>query len=265
MEIFTLPFMQRAFLAGILAAITSGFLGIFVVLRRSSFFGDAIAHASLAGVAFGLLLGVDPLLTASLLAVLIAFFLFKVEKNRVFSIDTLLGFTLPFFMALGVLLLSFIKGYQPELISFLFGSILSINQKNLLAIGILTFSVLTFTFFFKNHLILTTFDKEQAKLSGVSVEKIVLFYYIILSLTIIISIKTVGIILANALLVIPAATAKLMSRSLSQMFFVTPLVSCFGVVSGLVISYFFNFPSGPSIVVSLGIIFLLTFLFRKLK
>lgn len=264
MEIFGLPFMQRAFLAGILAATTSAFLGIFVILRRSSFFGDAIAHASLAGIAFGLLLGIDPLLTASLLAVLIAFSLFKIEKSKVFSIDTLLGFTLPFFMALGVLFLSFIKGYQPELISFLFGSILSVNQKNLLAIGFLTFLVLAFIFYFKNHLILTTFDKDQAKLSGVAVEKITLFYYIILSLTIIISIKTVGVILANALLVIPAATAKLVSRTLSQMFLITPLVSCFGVVSGLIISYFLNFPSGPSIVVFLGITFLLTFLFKKI-
>lgn len=264
MELLTISFIQRAIIAGILAAITAGLLGIFVILRRSSFFGDAIAHASLAGIALGIFLNFDPLLCAAVLAVIISIFLFKIEKKEVLTVDTLLGFTLPFFMALGVLILNLIPGYQPELISFLFGNILAISQSNLVLIVVISLIVFAFIYYFRQQLILVTFDIDQARLSGINVDRILLFYYILLALTIVIGIKSVGIVLVNALLVIPAATAKVIAHSLEQMFVLTLIFAIIGVVVGLFASYFLNIPSGAAIVIYTGLQFILTLLIKRL-
>jgi hypothetical protein len=127
------PFMQRALVAGLLVGVVSSVLGVFVVLRRSAFFGDAVAHASLAGVAAGVVTGTSPLALAAVVAVGIGLSLHRFERSAHLSLDTILGFILPFFMAIGVLLLSLSPGFQPELLSYLFGSILTVTWEGLAA------------------------------------------------------------------------------------------------------------------------------------
>src|SRR2546425_12251437 len=122
------PFMQRALAAGVLVGVMTSLLGVLVVLRRSAFFGDAIAHAALAGVAVGVLTGWNPLLAAVGVGIGIAMSLQAVERRSRLALDTLLGVVLPFFLALGVLMLSLTPGYQPELVRFLFGSILTVSR-----------------------------------------------------------------------------------------------------------------------------------------
>ena len=138
MDVLAYAFMQRALVAGLLVSVMTSLLGVLVVLRRSAFFGDAIAHASLAGVALGVLTGWHPLLTAAGVSVGISMLLHAVERRTRLALDTVLGFVLPFFMAIGVLLLSLKPGYQPELMSFLFGSILTVSSDNLLLIAAIT-------------------------------------------------------------------------------------------------------------------------------
>ena len=142
MDVLAYPFMQRALVAGLLVSLMTSLLGVLVVLRRSAFFGDAIAHASLAGVALGVLAGWHPLLTAAGVSVGISMGLHAVERRTRLALDTVLGFVLPFSMALGVLLLSFKPGYQPELMSFLFGSILTVSRDNLVWVAGITLVVL---------------------------------------------------------------------------------------------------------------------------
>jgi ABC-type Mn2+/Zn2+ transport system permease subunit len=250
------PFMQRALLAGVLVGLITSLLGVLVVLRRSAFFGDAIAHASLTGVAIGVLAGWPPLLTAAGVGVGIATSLHAMERRSRLAIDTVLGFILPFFMALGVLILSLTPGYQPELVSFLFGSILTVSHENLYVIVVITAVVLGFLLRYRQQLIFATFDEDAAQLAGIQVSLILTAYYVLLALVVIASLRTVGVILANALLIIPAATAKLLARSLAQMFVLTPVLGMASVLGGMLGSYYLDLPSGPSIVLLAGSLFL---------
>jgi ABC-type Mn2+/Zn2+ transport system permease subunit len=262
MQVLAYPFMQRALLAGVLVGMMTSLLGVLVVLRRSAFFGDAIAHSSLAGVAVGLLTGWHPLLTAAAVGVGIATSLHVVERRTRLPLDTVLGFILPFFMAIGVLLLSLKPGYQPELMSFLFGSILTVSRANLLVIALITMVVLGIFYQVRSQLIFAAVDEEAAQLAGVRVGWLLTGYYILLALAIIASLRTVGVILVNALLIIPAATAKMLARSLMHMFVLTPLLGTACVVGGIIVSYALDLPSGPAIVVLSGLLFLSVALWR---
>jgi zinc transport system permease protein len=256
--------MQRAIIGGVFVAALTSWIGILVVLRQSSFYGDAIAHASLTGVALGLLINLNPILVAALYAILVSFVLPYLKKHSGLPIDSLLGFILPFSMAIGVILLAFIPGYQPELISFLFGSILAISWSDVLTILALVVITLITTSILRSKLIFASFDNEYAKVSGIKVEKIDIVYQILLAVTIVAGIRLVGIILVNALLVIPASTTRLFSKSLKQMFVFTPILAISVVVLGLVFSYIFNIPSGPAISVFSGFLFLLGVVLKKI-
>lgn len=264
LEVFAYPFMQRALVAGLLVGALTSLLGVLVVLRRSAFFGDAIAHASLAGVALGVLTGWPPLLPAAGVGIALAMSLHTAERRTRLSLDTVLGFILPFFMALGVILLSLKPGYQPELVSFLFGSILMVNHQSLLVIAVIAVVVLGFFWRFRHQVVFAAFDEEAARLAGVPVTQVLTGYHVLLALVIIASIRTVGVVLVNALLIIPAATAKQLARSLTHMLMLTPLLGMASVIGGLVASFYLDLPSGPTIVVLAGLVFLGVTLVTKL-
>ena len=164
-DALTYPFMQRALAAGVLVGVMTSLLGVLVVLRRSAFFGDAIAHAALTGVAIGVLTGWNPLFAAVGVGIGIAMSLQVMERRSRLALDTVLGFVLPFFLAVGVLLLSLTPGYQPDLVSFLFGSILTVSRDSLLVIVTITVVVLGFLLRFRHHLIFATFDEDAAQLA----------------------------------------------------------------------------------------------------
>jgi zinc transport system permease protein len=255
-EALALPFLQRALAAGLLVGVVASLLGVFVVLRRSAFFGDAIAHASLAGVALGVLTGLPPLLPAAGVGIGIGLGLNRVEKKSRLGVDTILGFVLPFFMALGLLLLAFSPGFQPELLSYLFGNILAVGPESLWIIAAIAVGVVPVLLAMRRPLIFATFDPDGARVSGIRVDGLLTLYHVLLALVVIASLKIVGIILVNALLVIPAATAKLLARSLKQMFVLAPVIGVASVLVGLFASYSFDMPSGPAIAVVAGLAFL---------
>jgi ABC-type Mn2+/Zn2+ transport system permease subunit len=255
-ELFAYPFMQRAVAAGVLVGLVTGVLGVFVILRRSAFFGDAVAHASLAGVALGVVTGTSPLGLAAVVAVGIGLALRRLEQSARLSLDAILGFVLPFFMAIGVLLLSLAPGFQPELFSYLFGSILTVSWEGLVvvvAVGVGTGEMLA------RHgraLVFAAFDADGAHAAGVDVARLVTLFHVLLALAVIASINVVGIVLVNALLVIPAATAKLLASSVRRMFVWAPLIGIASVLAGLAVSSALDLPSGPAIVVVAGLGFL---------
>lgn len=255
-EALSLPFLQRALAAGLLVGLVASLLGVFVVLRRSAFFGDAIAHASLAGVALGVLTGLPPLLPAAGIGIGIGLGLNRVEKKSRLPVDTILGFVLPFFMALGLLLLAFAPGFQPELLSYLFGNILAVGPGSLWIITAIAAGVVPILLAMRRPLIFATFDPDGARVSGIRVDALLTLYHVLLALTVIASLKVVGIILVNALLVIPAATAKLLAHSLKQMFVFAPAIGIASVLVGLFASYHLDVPSGPAIAVIAGLAFL---------
>jgi zinc transport system permease protein len=255
-EALALPFMQRALAAGIIVGLVASLLGIFVVLHRAAFFGDAIAHASLAGVALGAVTGAPPIALAAVVGVGIGLSLNRFERRGKLALDSILGFVLPFFMALGILVMSFSPGYQPELLSYLFGSILAVDRWSLLAIAAFSVVALVWLVRIRRPLVFTTFDRDGARVAGVHVDRLLTTFHVLLALVVIASIKIVGIILVNALLVIPAATAKLLARSLTQMFVLAPVIGIASVVAGLAASYWLDLPSGPAIVAVAGLIFI---------
>lgn len=257
-EAISLPFMQRALLGGAVVSILAALIGIFVTLRRSSFYGDAIAHSSLTGVALGVLIGFNPLVAAAVYAIGISLLLPLLQSQSRLPIDSLLGFILPFSMGLGVIILALTPGYQPELISFLFGSILAIGWMDLAIItAIALVSVLIIAQLYSS-LVSVSFDSEFAKVSGIRVGLIEVIYSILLALTIVAGIRIVGIILVNALLIIPASTVRLYARSLFQMFIFTPILAVITTIFGLFLSYFLNVPSGPAIAVVSGTLLILS-------
>lgn len=256
------PFMQRALVAALLVGLVASLLGVFVVLRRSAFFGDAVAHASLAGIAVGVVTGAPPLLFAAGVAVGIGLVLHRLERVGQLSLDTILGFILPFFMAVGVLVLSLSPGFQPELLSYLFGSILTVSWWGLLAIAVVTVVVVAVLARLGRRLVFATFDPDGAHAAGIDVGRLLTAHHVLLALVVIASISLVGIVLVNALLVIPAATAKLLARSLHQLFVLAPLFGTTAALAGLAVSYAFDLPSGPAIVIVSGLGFLAAWLWR---
>jgi zinc transport system permease protein len=255
-ESLAYPFMQRALLAGILVGLVTSLLGVFVILRRSAFFGDAVAHASLAGIAVGVVGGMPPLLPAAAVAVGIGLTLHRLERVGRLSLDTILGFILPFFMAIGVVVLSLSPGFQPELLSYLFGSILTVSWQGLGVTALVALAVVALLARLGRRLVFAAFDPDGAHAAGVDVSRLLMLHHALLALTIIASISVVGIVLVNALLVIPAATAKLLARSLGQMFVLAPLLGIASVLGGLVASSWIDAPSGPAIVLFAGLLFM---------
>lgn len=265
LSIFELPFMQRAFIGGGIVSILLACLGVFVVLRRSSFFGDAIAHSSLTGVAIGLLMGVPTIIAATLYAIGVSFFIpWMKEKSRL-PVDTLLGILLPVSMALGVIILTLIPGYRADLMSFLFGSILGISWVNIGFTLLLSLAIGIFLFFWGKQLLALSFDSDYAVIQGIHVNKIDLLYHLALAVSIVLGIQVVGIILVNALLIVPSATARLLARSMKELFILAPIIAFGTTISGIVLSYYLNLPTGPAIGVLSGIVFVIGFIVHNIK
>lgn len=251
------PFMQRAILGGLTVAVMCAAIGVFVTLRKESFISEAIAHASLAGVAFAFLIAAQPLWVAVLVGIFTSWGITFVQKRVNISADAVIGIFLTVVFALGILVLSVLPGYKPELSSYLFGSILSITQADLLASLIFLIPVTSLIVFLYRPMLFSAFDPEYAQIRGVKVALYDYFVRILTAIVIVLSIKLVGIVLVTALIVIPPSAAKLMARRFSQMIPYSLLVAVVSVILGLWASYFLNVPSGSTIVLMAGLIFAL--------
>jgi zinc transport system permease protein len=247
-EILSLPFMQRAFLAGIALGFVLPFLGVFVTLRKMSFFGDGIAHASLAGVAIGIVSGQSPFMVALIFAAFIGVLVYFLEKKTKVSSDALIGLLFTGSLALGLVVMSRKHGYQPELMSFMFGNILSVSTNDLLIICAFSVPILLALIIYFRKLTLLSLDKESAWLYGVNTDILDLFFHVLLSITIVLGVKLLGIILVSALLIIPPTIARLTAPSFISFVVTSVVLGQFFIVAGLFISYIFDLPSGASII-----------------
>ncbi len=247
-EILSYPFMQRAIIAGVVLAALLAWLGVFVVMRKMSFFSDGIAHASLAGIAIGIVASVHPLTTAIIFSIIFALIIYTLEKNTTLSSDAIIGMLFTSGMALGVVLISLKSGYQPDLVSFLFGNILAIRSVDLLIICILSVLIILFLIFNYRSITLMALDVDTAYLAGVKVNLLQITFYIILAVSVVLGLKILGIILVSALLIIPPSIAKLLARSFKGLIACSVLFSEFIVLLGITLSYYLDSPTGPVIV-----------------
>lgn len=249
--------MQRALIAGVISAVLVGWVGIYVVSRRMSFIGEGIANASLAGVALALLAGWAPLPVAILVGLLVAGVIFVIERKTVIAIDSAVGILCTSALALGVILLRFFRGYQPELVNFLFGNILSVKNSDLIVTEVFGVIVFLLLAFFTRQLTFMTIDPEGGYLHGLSRWGYDLLLYAMTAVTVVLSIKLLGVILVSALLVIPSSISKLLSSSFSAFRWNGIIFSVVIVVVGLCLSYWLDLPSGATIVLFGATLFVL--------
>ncbi|PIR06009.1 manganese transporter [Candidatus Jorgensenbacteria bacterium CG_4_10_14_0_8_um_filter_39_13] len=264
LEIFQYSFFTRALISGIFLAALLAILGIFVVIRRMSFFSDGVAHASLAGIALAVIFSLNPLLIAIISAVIFSLFIYFLEKKTNLSSDALIGLIFTTGMALGVVLISLKAGYQPDLMSFLFGNILAITQLDSQIMIIVSLLLLTLLIFIKNDLLLASLDRVGAYLKEIKISRLEIAFYVVLAVAIILGIKMLGIILVSALLLIPPSSAKLLSRSFKGFFWKSLLISELTIIFGLFFSFYFNWPTGATIVLTGAVIFFLILLLNKI-
>ena len=250
-------FIVYALAAGIALALVVGPLGSVVIWRRMAYFGDTLAHAALLGVALAVAAEQLPMAGVVLIGVLIAVLLFWLEKQRDLSTDTLLGILSHSALALGLIVLSVIQsqGFNINLMSYLFGDLLAVNQSDLVLMYGSAFIILLVFSRLLSPLISISVNEELARVDGIAVEKVRFIFMILLALVIAVALKVVGILLITALLIIPAATARLFSKSPRQMVVISIFISAIAVVLGLYISLSWDLPTGPAIVVCASSLF----------
>ena len=254
-EILTYSFMHRALISGIAIAILCSVVGLFLVLRRYSLFGDAIAHSSFGGIALGLLAGVYPLWTAYGVSIVSALIITKIKDRYNISGDASIAVLLSSGIAAGLVIISFSGGFTIDIFSFLFGSILLVSVNDTILILALTGAILIVILLLYRQLLYSTFNEEQAKVSGIPVEKINYLIIFMAGITVVTSIQLVGVLLISALFVIPNVTAIMYGRGFKQTAIISMSFSVFSVVVGILISYIFDItPAGTIVLLSVGLL-----------
>ncbi len=259
-DLLQLPFMHRALMGSVLTGLMGGLMGSFTILRQLSFFSDALGESALLGIGIGVLLGLDPswviLPFAALFALGVAYFL---ERTHLWT-DALLNIVCSSSLAIGIILLSFRDDYKGGITHLLFGDILAVRTSDLVFSGLMLVACVIFIGLTLRSQILLTLHESMAIARGVSVSAQRTAFIVLLSLVVGISIKAIGVLLISAFVVIPACAARLLSRTFVQYILISAGLGALSAVIGMIISAFFDLPSGPSIVTAQLAIFLLSML-----
>jgi len=256
-EFFTYPFLQRALAASIMVGILCPFVGNFVVLRRMSFFSDAISHSAFAGIAVGAVLGIDLSISSVAVAIVIALIIGFLSEKTGLSHDTVIGIAFSGAIASGMLIMGMLKGYRADLFTFLFGDILAITGNDLLMILAVSILAVVILVIFLKPFLQITFNSDLARVEGINVRLFEYLLFLIIAVVITISLKIIGMILVTSLLIVPAASAKNLASSMKRLFVLSSLFGVISGVAGLIASVYLDTSSGPTIVlVSIGIFFL---------
>lgn len=254
-------FMQRGMAAALLVGVLCSIIGVYVVLRSMAFLGDAMAHAVLPGVAIAYLAGGNLLVGALVAAIVVALSISFFSRKGALKEDTAIGILFTAALALGIALISTIRTYAVDLSHILFGNVLGVSERDLwIAAGIGLVVVITLALAYKPILVVT-FDPVLAATLRLRVEFFRGLLLVLLALTIVVSIQTVGVALAAAMLVTPAATAYLLTRRLPAMMATSAVIGAFSSVIGLYASYYLNIASGAAVVLAATLCFLLAFFF----
>lgn len=248
-------FLLYALAAGIGVALVAGPLGCFVVWRGLAFFGDALAHSALLGLALGIALGVAPELAVIGFAAVFALLLALLERYGPLASDTLLGILAPSMLACGMVAASVLPGARLDLVSALFGDVLAVGPADLAWIYGGGLAILAGLLCLWRPLIAATAEAEMAAVEGMAVARLNLALLLLLALTVALAVKIVGVLLIGALLVIPAAAARTLARSPEAMAAMAAGIGCSAVVIGLGASLAWDLPAGPAIVLAAALLF----------
>lgn len=254
-EFLGYTFMQRGLIAGAAIAIICSLMGTFLVLRRQSLFGDALSHMAFGGISVGLFTGIYPLWTAYAVSILGALGMTKLRKSTKISGDAAIAVLLVSGFGMGVLLISATGGFSIDLFSFLFGSILLISNTDTILVLIISSGLALSLVLLRKQLLHFTFDEEQARVSGLNVDRLNYVFVAIAGITVITSMRLVGILLISALIVLPNITSMLFGKGFKQTVTASISISVFSVIFGIILSYYFDLaPSGIIVMISVAIL-----------
>ena len=263
LDIFQIEFMRHAFMAGIIISVLCPCIGLFLVLKRYSMIGDTLSHSSFAGVAIGLTAGLNPLLTAFIFTTLCAVVIevlrtyFKKYSELVMSIILTLS------LGIAIVLVSSGKT-SAKVDSYLFGSILTVSQGDLIIIGLVAIACFIGIFLIYDKLVYTTFDEEGAKVSGINTKLINYIFTIMVGATISVSIRVMGILVISSIIVLPVATAMQFKQGFTKTLFMSMFVGFIDIVIGLFGSYYYDSaPGGTIALTSVAILIIALILNRK--
>lgn len=263
-DIFSYTFLQNALFAALLSGLSCGMIGAYMVVRRMVFLGGGITHSSFGGVGLAYFLGMNTTIGATFFALLSAFSIEKFKGSM--REDTAIGILWSIGMAIGIFFITITPGYAPNLMSFLFGSILTVSSLDLLLLLALNAVILLIFSFGYRAIVYTALDAQFAKSQGFKVGAINMIMTCLMALTIVLNIKTVGIMLLMSLLTIPTALVSLFCKNFRLILIFSALVAVLGLIFGIALSYHFDFPAAAATVILLGIIFFIgkgaTLLFR---
>jgi len=263
LEFFQYQFMQRALIAAVLVSVACGVVGSYVVIKRIVALSGAISHAAFGGVGLGYFLGVNPVLAAIPFSIISAIGIGAVKQKVKISEDTAIGILWSVGMALGVIFINLTPGYAPDLFSYLFGSILTVSNSDIYIMLFLDLIIIATVYLFRREFLSVSFDEEFSKVAGLPASWIYMLLLALVALSVVVLIKVVGVILIIALLTIPAAIAMQYTYRLGMMILLAVGLGMLFTTVGLYISYLFNLASGATIVLVLGLAFLLSSLLKK--
>ena len=260
---FHYSFIVRGLEAGVIVAIIAPLIGIFLVLRRYSLIADTLAHVSLAGIAIGLLLRMNPVLAALGTAVVASLGIERLRTSKRVYGESALALFLSGSLALAVVILSLAHGFNASLFNYLFGSIVTVTDKDVYTVSILAVAVIVVLGIFYHQLVCVTFDEEAARVGGIPVRLVNTILIVLAAFTVALAIPIVGILLISALIVIPVVTALQLKKSFLRTIAYAEAVSLFSVVSGILVSFYLNLSTGGTIVLIMLAVFTCAFAVKR--
>jgi zinc transport system permease protein len=258
-----LEFLKNPIIAGVLASVACGIVGTYVVVKRIVFISGGISHASFGGIGLGYFFGVDPVLGALVFSPIAAVTMGIVSRRTRLTEDTAVGILWAIGMALGILFVYLTPGFAPDLMSYLFGDILFVSSQQMTLMLILDVIIVLVTFLLYKELLAISFDEEFSTAAGLPAEHLYFALLCLVALTVVVLIRVVGIIMVIALLTIPAAMARQFTHDFKRMMLLSVLFGIAFTQCGLWLSYLLDWPSGATIILVAGVIFLISFFVRQ--
>lgn len=250
MEMFQYDFIQNAVIAGVLISIAAGIIGSLVVVNKLTFLTGGIAHSSYGGIGIAIYLGLPVLFGATVFAIITAVIIAMLTLNKRNRVDSLIGLMWAFGMAIGIIFVDLTPGYNVDLMSYLFGSIIAVSSADIWYMAILDVFVISIVMIFYKEILAVSYDSEFAALRGINTKFFYTLILILASLCVVAAIKAVGLILVIALLTIPTYLAEAFANRLSTMMIISSILATMFTIIGLAISYFYDISSGASIIIT---------------
>ena len=257
-EILQYEFMRNALIAAVLVSIACGIVGTYVVIKKIVFISGGISHAAFGGIGLGYLLGINPILVAIPFSILSAISIGLISKKTKVSEDTSIGILWSVGMALGIIFIGLSPGYAPNLFSYLFGSILTVPSFDLAMMLILDIIIIIIVISFHREFSAISFDEEFSEVVGIPTKRLYLLLLCLVALSVVVLIRVVGVILVIALLTIPAAISRQFTYEIKRLMLFSIFTGIILTVIGLWLSYVFDLASGATIVLTLGVAFVIS-------